>query len=198
MSNPREYWGLDLETSGTTHEDHVPIQLGLTSPTGETWTWLIGGWDWADEQHGGAGWLWDEESALVHNISKTSLAAAYWAEDVDLLAKQCVIDNSNTWKGQRKPVGWNVGSFDMPFVRKHLPTLASQLSYQSTDLNAAAFLIADAQSESVVTIKAEAKNYAEALMTMRGWEPSWHDAGYDSAAALLSWDYLKERARNGY
>ena len=100
--------------------------------------------------------------------------------------------------GNRKLVGWNVGSFDVPFVRKHLPGVASVLSYQSADLNAACFIISEAQGISYKGLKARAKEYAAEMALKDGLDEAWHDAGYDALASLYAWEYLKMRVEEGY
>lgn len=201
----REFWGLDLETSGTTHERHVPIQLGLAAPNGEVFTSLIGGWRWMDdlepgEPHvmGDDTWLWDLRAYEVHGIEQEALLAAPSPYQVSAEAVKFIEEHSNVWHGQRKVVGWNVASFDMPFVRKHLPAVSRLLSYQSADLNAICFAISEAHGISFKTLKGDSKDWARLQLEERYEEALWHDAGYDAIAGLHSFDYLKERIANGY
>lgn len=208
MANKREYWGLDLETSGTTHEDHVPIQLGLTAPSGITATWLIGGWLWWEDDLGpangdmypGGRWShWSEEAAQVHGITQAQLQAdGLPAAKVALEAVRFIEAFSDTWLGNRHVVGWNVASFDMPFVRQHLGALSRVLSYRSVDLNAVCFTLTEAHGISYKGLKRRSKEYAAEQLRETYPGEMWHDAGYDSAAALHSWDYMKERVKNGY
>jgi DNA polymerase III epsilon subunit-like protein len=194
-----EFWGLDLETSGTTHERHAPIQLGLSAPTGEVKSWLINAWAWDGKVAGEDHWLWDERAFEVHGITKERLQEEGSSiPRVTLEAVSFIEAHSDVWHGSRKLVGWNVGSFDVPFVRKHLPGVASVLSYQSADLNAVCFAISEAQQLSYSDLKAEAKAYAAEKCFDAGLKESWHDAGYDALASLYAWDYLVSRVRNGY
>lgn len=199
MSTKHEFWGLDLETSGVTHERHVPIQLGLAAPDGTMKSWLIDSFAWEGFKVGEDHWLWDERAAEVHGITKARLQEEGLSiPRVTLEAINFIEAHSNVWHGQRKLVGWNVGSFDVPFVRKHLPGVASVLSYQSADLNAACFIISEAQEVSYKGLKARAKEYAAEMALKDGLEEAWHDAGYDALASLYAWDYLKSRVQHGY
>lgn len=197
-NSKREFWGLDLETSGTTHERHVPIQLGIAAPNGALFSSLIGGWKWDGQEPGVDHWLWDLRAQEVHGIEREQLEVAPLPHEVSAQAVSFIEEHSEAWHGQRKLVGWNVASFDVPFVRKHLYAVSRVLSYQSADLNAVTFAISAAQGISYKTLKRRSKEYAAELCAETFPEEMWHDAGYDALAALHSWDYLKERIKNGY
>src|SRR3990167_5804468 len=85
------------------------------------------------------------------------------------------------------PVGWNVGQFDVPFVRYWLPDFARLLGYRSVDLNAVTYTAAKVTGRAYDKIKDAAKRYAERVLAR---PKNFHDAGYDAAAALASWEYL--------
>jgi len=201
----REFWGVDLETSGTSHERHVPIQLGIGAPNGDYASWLINGWQWADDCDGIVGetcWLWDLRAAEIHGLTKEQIdrhgSSPY---DVTLQAVEFIERNSKAWHGERKVVGWNVGSFDMPYLRKHMYGVARKLSYQSADLNAVTFAISEAQGISSKHLKRQAQEAGAAgayALTGLGVDEGLHDAGWDAVAALGAWDYLKSRIREGY
>lgn len=207
----REFWGLDLETSGTSHERHVPIQLGLTAPNLETASWYINGWHWSEDctyadhpveacEPGVDSWLWDQRAFEVHGITKEKLEAEGQSiYEVTVEAIKFIEEHSEVWHGQRKLVGWNVGSFDVPFVRRHLPGVARVLSYQSADLNAITFAIAEAQGTSYSQLQYDAKTYAfDKAAHAEGVTKAWHDAGFDALCSLHAFNYLQERIRNGY
>jgi len=90
-------------------------------------------------------------------------------------------------------VGWNVGSFDMPAVRRDLPRTGSVISYRSVDLNSLVFALVDSDNQ-YDKIKEKAKDYAR--RTMGQWKE--HTAGGDAVASLLSFDYLRGYAKAGY
>lgn len=199
----REFWGLDFETSGTTHEDHVPIQLGIAAPNGALFSSLIGGWDFDivrdwDTGRRAKGYAWDERAFEVHKITQEQLIGAPLPREVSAQALEFIEEHSQAWKGERKLVGWNVASFDVPFLRKWLPGVARELSYQSADLNAVCFAISQAHGISFKEVKWRSKEYAASKLEELFAEEMWHDAGYDAAAALHSWAYLTERIKEGY
>ena len=85
--------------------------------------------------------------------------------------------------------GWNVGAFDLPFVRDTLPGLASLLSRRSVDLNAVCFTLGGTlpyfgSRPKWNTWKRLSKEAAQAELTAISVAPKWHDAGYDALAAL--------------
>ena len=205
----RAYIGLDLETSGSRHDVHVPIQLGIAMPNGKLFSRLIGGWRWydpMDEEHRMTPYpkykevglrAWSDEAFGVHGITKEDLETAADRYVVQSQATKFIGENTDAWIGNRIVVGWNVASFDMPFVREFLPAVSNSLSYRSVDLNAVSFTVADALGLSWGNLKRRSKEYAQ-LRLERDWdEPKWHDAGFDAQAALYSKDYLEQVIRAG-
>lgn len=87
-------------------------------------------------------------------------------------------------------VGWNVGSFDLPFVRRELPILGSLMHYRTIDLNAVCFTAERVLATDYRELKDEAKEYAEDKIVGAA---DWHDAGYDALASLKAWEYLIEK-----
>lgn len=199
----REFWGLDLETSGNSHDYHVPIQLGICAPNGAVFRSDIGGWDFynADDDtdlrfpsYKDAGKkAWSPAAFEIHKIPLQRLAAAPDRFTVQAQAARFIGEHSEAWIGNRIVVGWNVASFDMVFVREYLPAISNSLSYRSLDLNAASFITAEALGLSWGTLNKRSKEHAqtEAMKTWPEAEPAWHDAGFDAVAALHSLEYMK-------
>ncbi len=207
----REFWGLDFETSGTTHTRHVPIQLGITSPNLITRSWLIGGWDWWNEctasyHHDccvpeGTKADWDARAFDVHGITQERLKAdGLPLREVTQQALDFIMLTSRAWHGERKLVGWNVASFDVPFLRKYLPDVARILSYQSADLNAICFAISQAHGISYKGVKRDAQQWSDGMaqMNWEGADGRLHDAGYDSLLAVHAFNYLTGRIKDGF
>lgn len=95
------------------------------------------------------------------------------------------------------PVGWNVGSFDMPFFRRTFPEAAKLFSRRSVDLNSVCFtfgslLFGDPAARTWDAWKEQAKHFAD--RALYGVIPGGrHDAYYDAAAAVVEWMYLRNR-----
>ena len=87
-------------------------------------------------------------------------------------------------------LGWNVGSFDLPFIHRDLPQLGQYMHYRTIDLNAVCFAAAEVTGDSYEYVKEEAKEYAAGNFQS---DATWHDAGYDAATSLLSYEYLIEK-----
>lgn len=184
--------GLDFETSGTSHEESAPIQLGIATGE-ETFNMLIGGWDW-DSPHweGYRNRIWDEGAFEVHGITKDRLEGAPRPRTVDELAVAWLDKQAPRHPAGRIMVGWNVGQFDVPFLRNHFPNTARAMSYRSVDLNAVVFAMEQMGMGKYKMLKEASKDYARDQI---GGEEQWHDAGYDALAALHSFDYLISRGQ---
>ena len=171
MSN-YQYIGVDLETSGTTHEHHVPIQIGVALVDGRTFKNLIGGWDW--DSH-----LWDDESEKIHGFTQQEVTEADCYEFVDTALERWL--KEQVPNGTRIMVGWNVGSFDRPFIQRWLPKTARLIIRRTLDLNAACYLLDQHGFRNPDTLKRQAKAYADQILGGGGR----HDALYDAQAAIL-------------
>lgn len=101
------------------------------------------------------------------------------------------------------PVGWNVGGFDMPYVRRYLPKTANLFGYRAKDLNSTCYDLAKVFGNGTVNssnkYKKASKKYAEAkLREIHGADKvKWHDAGFDSEAAMYSWEWMIEKFKSG-
>lgn len=204
--------GLDLETSGTSHEKSAPIEVGLATDAGLTFGTYIGGWEWEDEldlpiaRPIGKTYEWSMEAMGVHGIDRGMLIDAPPASHADAGAV--------SWLKSQLPdtepkgiiaVGWNVAAFDFPFVRMHLPRLAQSMSYRSVDLNAIVFAITqaglpDSQGRpwDYYGLKSYVKSMAAEMIRENGveeaqWgEEAWHQADYDALAGLYAFFMLQE------
>jgi len=143
-------------------------------------------------------WNEMEEAMEVNGFTADRIRAGKRPEDVD----QDLVVWLEDWGIERKkavPIGWNVGSFDMPYVRYYLPESSKYFSYRTVDLNSVCFTLARASHFSWTALKSASKRHAEDVMgkgTMPrrtgivGESVSWHDAGYDAEASYVAWDYL--------
>jgi len=189
------YVGLDFETSCGDHsawENNAPIQIGLATLNGvlgiDVHSSLIGGWNWF-EYH------WQEKAADVHGISAKQVdmqSGELKVKDVDLLVSSWLTDRKRTNRYSTVAVGWGVSWFDRPFVSVYFPKLHELLSYRTLDLSSVCLYLANGSEKKHRSIKDAAKSYAAENMSEVLSDVTWHDAGYDAAAALLAKEYLDE------
>ncbi len=193
------YVGVDLETSGTdVSKGAVPIELGLSLGAGLNWSSLVG---WRFDT---PAFTWDDESAKIHRLSKEEVFEADPASVVERNASVWLELLTGTGVGSVKPhslvaVGWNVGSFDFPFIRRYMPGLDALFSYRFMDLNAVCFSLAEAgrrrawQPDQAIGFEGWKKRTKAAAERTMGGKPRWHDAGYDATAGLMAWYWLCDR-----
>lgn len=197
MSRDVTYVGLDFETSGTSHREHAPIQIGLATRK-EVFGGLVGGWDFEDKYD------WSYEAEEIHGISQGDLIDCAPAYEIDGLASEW-LQALDTPAKKIIAVGWNVAAFDFPFLRLYFPRTAQGMSYRSVDLNAIVFALVDARMTDsygrpwdYYGLKKAAKEYAAAVIAREFPEiegEQWHDAGYDALASLHAYDFLNYEIR---
>ena len=182
MSDKLLLVGLDFECSGSSHDKHVPIQLGLVAENA-CYKSNIGGWDWNKHE-------WDGAAYNVHHISKADLKDD---PPVSIVDGDMAYWLWNVTRGYQRmnvvPVGWNVGSYDMPYITKWMPLLRSLLSYRSVDLNALVFMLDGHSGKSWKDWKRAAKQYANEFID----ETTRHDALTDAKAALFEFGFLRKQ-----
>lgn len=139
---------------------------------------------------------WSEEAEAVHQFTKEDVAKYGLSPDtVDIAASLW----ANPGDGRRDfvMVGFNVGSFDRPFIKQILPSLYGKFSRRSVDLNSVIFAMSETNSQ-FEKIKAAAKDYAFEKMEgmFDGFKNRQHDAEYDAVMSLYCFEYLRERITN--
>jgi len=134
---------------------------------------------------------WSAEAEAVHEFSRD------YVESFGLrpsLVDQDLADwvDSESVRRDTIAVGFNVGSFDMPFVKQSLPILFNKFSRRTVDLNALIFALSDTDRE-FQRIKSNAKLYAEKQMEdmFDGFKNRQHDAEYDAVMALYCFEYIR-------
>jgi DNA polymerase III epsilon subunit-like protein len=180
------YIGIDGEMSGTElSSGHKLIQIGMAKYVNGEMTsvgYLINPGEMA----------WSMQAQEVHQFTK---------EDIELSGfNPAVVDDVTAdWanpnkedKGNFVMVGFNVGSFDRPFIKDVLPKLYSRFSRRSVDINSLIFAMSNNHSE-FEKIKAAAKEYA--FIKMEGmfndFKNRQHDAEYDAVMSLYCFEYLR-------
>jgi DNA polymerase III epsilon subunit-like protein len=183
------YIGLDGEMSGTDiNNGHKLIQIGLAKIVdGEmiSTSALLNPGEMA----------WSEEAEQIHQFSRETIAK-------DGLTPYLVDENLADWVSKKVDkqrtivVGFNVGSFDLPFVAQTLPVLKNRLSRRSVDLNSIIFSMANTDNQ-FQKIKRRAKDYALEQMDgmFDGFKNRQHDAEFDAVMALYCFEYLRRFIR---
>jgi len=184
--------GIDGEMSDSDlSSGAVLLQIGLCDQYGNTFESLIGHSE---------GWYKSEEASAVHCIPDEDILLAQRAGAVDERLRawlderleDAIARGVHTGLRPFIPLGWNVGGFDMPFVRKFLPLSCELISRRSLDLNA----LCHSFEQSWVTYQGERKSfnqwkqlahdYAEKILG----DTNWHDALYDAQAGMEAHNFL--------
>jgi hypothetical protein len=140
---------------------------------------------------------WSERAFEVHGITLESLQSAPLPDEVDSQVYDWLIaigaDTNN--RGKTIPVGFNVGAFDMPFVKDSLPKTYSLFSRRTVDLNALCFAL-DYKEENGMPVKAETwKKKAKEYAIKKIGTENQHDAGWDSLMHIFCFEFLKGAMR---
>lgn len=94
------------------------------------------------------------------------------------------------------PVGLNVGSFDMQFIKKHMPLLASRLCHRTVELNSLLYMLAHKHSKNFKTIKEEFSQKATANTVSLGLGVEKHNAFFDAMFNLNLYLLIKKDLLN--
>jgi DNA polymerase III epsilon subunit-like protein len=134
---------------------------------------------------------WTEEAESVHQFTKEDVwSKGLMPDSVDFELANWA--NPTKFRRDTVAVGFNVGSFDMPFLDDSLPELRSRFSRRTVDLNSIIFGLSDTDRE-FQKIKANSKAYAREQMegVFFGFKDREHDAEYDAVMALYCFEYLR-------
>ncbi len=190
MSEHR-FCGLDGEMTGGTKtlhffDEYQLCQIGIALSYDDIFTRDIG--------YKEGEYKVTEEALEVNKFTHERIQSgpSQWQVDSELVqwVRERVPAASTPYGLKLIAVGWNVSSWDMPFVRRYLPRFAEWVWYRAVDLNSVVFTAQKVTGQSYDAIKGGAKQYAEYVLSKKYPESKWHDAGYDAAASLAAWDYL--------
>ena len=140
---------------------------------------------------------WDINAQKIHGFSQTQIESALSALEVDELAYQWLLPRGGMLgEGKLIPVGFNVGSFDMPFFLESMPKTASLFSRRSIDLNALCFSLEGMSSgvgkpKKFTGWKKAIDRETKKVLLALGYKVVKHDAGSDAAQALLGWIWIR-------
>lgn len=179
------YIGIDGEMSGNDIDaGHKLIQIGMAKYVDDTMVSV------GTLLNPGA-MVWSEEAELVHQFSQDHIEKN--GEDPSMV-DQALADWANDSIHRRDfvMVGFNVGSFDRPFIKQHLPILYSKFSRRSVDLNSVIFSMSENNTQ-FERIKRKSKDYAFEKMEgmFDGFKNRQHDAEYDAVMSLYCFEYLR-------
>lgn len=179
------YIGIDGEMSGTDIDaGHKLIQIGLAK--------------YIDGQMASIGYLinpgemeWSLQAQEVHQFSREYIDKYGLSPDI-VDAASSLWANPGEQKRDFVMVGFNVGSFDRPFIKQTLPSLYGKFSRRSVDINSVIFSMSDTNSQ-FERIKGKAKDYAFEKMDgmFEGFKDRQHDAEYDAVMSLYCFEYLR-------
>jgi DNA polymerase III epsilon subunit-like protein len=179
------YIGLDGEMSGVDiNNGHKLIQIGLAK--------IVDGEMISTSALLNPGKMsWSEEAEKVHLFSRSKIEK----EGLDPKSVDHQLADWVSVKPDRQrtiAVGFNVGSFDMPFLSQSLPVLKSRLSRRSVDLNSILFAMSSTDGQ-FQKIKKGSKDYAKNKMEsmFEGFKNREHDAEYDAVMSLYCFEYLR-------
>jgi len=137
---------------------------------------------------------WSEQAEAVHGLSLELLqafASPPAQVDEELYEFLIALGADTKRRGKTIPVGFNVGSFDMPFVKDSLPKSFSLFSRRTVDLNAICFAL-DHKEHNGMPVKAETwKKMAKAYAIQKIGMENQHDAGWDSLMHIYCFEYLR-------
>lgn len=172
--------GLDIETTGTDWDkNHRLIQIGIAFKGNQ-------GKCVNDVQPIGD-MLIDAEALAINHFTLARIGAAPLQTDID--------DSVAGWLSalgckhrEITPVGWNVGGFDMVFIKKELPKTAAFFNYRVLDLTGLAIL---QELRAHISCKDTKAKFAAIAAEQLGRDDC-HDALYDAEAALIAMQLFYE------
>lgn len=175
------YMGLDIETTGTSPQSEL-IQIGLYIDDDTKYV--------SDVGHRG-NFHWEPKAFEVNSFTFERIWDGPPAFEVDsaletFLLELCKEYSVSTW--QFIPVGFNVGSFDIAFVRKTFPLFFTLLGYRTIDLNA--LLLASYADE--VSYKQRKEDIKATVIPEIQSSGKLHDALYDAELAIRFLAYWRE------
>lgn len=163
--------GLDIETTGTdSNKDHRLIQIGIAS---------IDGLRLVKDVCPSGNINIQQETLDINKFSIKRIGEGVPTKDCDLLLTEA-LQAAGYRENSLTPVGWNVGAFDMVFIKKELPKTASFFTYRTLDLTALALMYELKTGKSY----RELKDVFHEKIAQKLGRNERHDALYDAEAAL--------------
>lgn len=139
---------------------------------------------------------WSVQAEEVHKFTRETIEKH--GEDPAMIDESLAEwANPSTQRRDFVMVGFNVGSFDRPFIKQQLPITYGKFSRRSVDLNSVIFAMTSTNSK-FEKIKAQSKEYAFRKMEgmFEGFKDRQHDAEYDAVMSLYCFEYLQSIINN--
>lgn len=184
---------LDCETTG------LDLAAGNTLiEIGAAFRGDDGNVQWFEEPiwHDQGSFTWQAEAFKVNGYSLEQISDLAAADAADIVDARLATWLDAAGDYRLVPLGWNVGSFDWPFILKWLPITASLFkdrygnpAHQFADLNSMIFLL---DTYGTPPTKSGLQRLAEAQAEKDGMEVRWHSGGFDSYASLIAFEKLGE------
>ncbi len=180
------YIGIDGEMSGNDIDaGHKLIQIGLAKYNED------GGIDHIGYLLNPGEMVWSMGAQEVHQFTQEDIKSyGIYPSIVDPMTARWA--NPGEQRRDFVMVGFNVGSFDRPFIKQTLPITYGKFSRRSVDLNSVIFSMSDTNTQ-FERIKDKAKNYAFEKMEgmFNDFKNRQHDAEYDAVMSLYCFEYLR-------
>jgi len=178
---------LDLETSGSESTEHTILSIGCVRLSDlESF--------YADVRHESL--MVTPKAMQVNEIDITQVAnqeGRSTLSQVDKKFREWLRSDPFYKEGKHYnliPMGMNVGTFDMEFVRPYLPKSADLFGYRSLDLNALIFVDAVMRGCKFETVKNAAKMIGTSYAHEHVPELKPHHALYDAYSNIGVFNYL--------
>ena len=179
--------GIDIETSSSDFNNGVILSIGAYDPSGDNWK---GRTFYTEIRYTGSIPV-NAEAMRVNRIPITGV------DNPQLPDLSRATELLEEWLGPRSrryiPVGFNVASFDIAFIKKYMPTVQRRLGYRAIDLNALMFTESLKHKCRFIDLKAQYKRKAKIVTEKVVTGRSEHDALYDAILAII---ILKNFVRN--
>jgi oligoribonuclease (3'-5' exoribonuclease) len=148
---------------------------------------------------------WSTEAESIHGITQEEALSGREQGLVDEELEAWLQQISGTTNRRRiVPVGFNVGSFDMKFIKKFLPKSYTYFTRRSVDLNGVCFSMDGMERYDLPRTSEEWKElsitYGRFLATSTGETAHLqaHDAEFDAWVHVHAWIFLREAMRGNH
>lgn len=186
------YVGVDIETTGLDPaKDHRLIQIGIFYG-GQA------GFSKVQDVRPDGDIKIDADALKVNSFDLTRIAAGQPRVDADIELYNYLHGIQGYKEGSLTAVGWNVGSFDLNFIRKEMPMTAKMFSHRCLDLSGVCMLLADTYEwADWRKLKEHIQKKVVERIGLTHSPAMWHDALFDATAAYQAIPIMVEMIKNG-